>query len=386
MSLLLARRSASSSAGAQGGSASYAQAAKSAGFALTAIAAAASQATAGAAAWVGASSASSSQANSSVSNAVTGVASSVKVDAAGVASPVSGASHGLSQAAGGVVSQAGGASSAGSQAAALGVSEVRGEGGATGQSSGLLAESVYDPSSWLCDDPELISGSWLASAYPGHGVLGVNVPSDGTDGPSALYGVLSLPADNNVEVRGLITRWPVNGTLTIEEDGSFTYTGTTDYFEFLLYADGVASTVDIGYGAGISRITLQVGAGGGAQQLAFEVEIGHDNPHVWWKRKPKKIDEVTAAEKLKEVAAVIKAKAEKHAEVNASKAYRKADTLAAVKHLIEDMPGFDWQPMYADAYNDALNRAIIRAVSEGDAAKHAQMLEDDDIAVLLAAL
>ena len=66
----------------------------------------------------------------------------------------------------------------------------------------LTAGPAADPSSWLCDDTELISGSWLASAYPGHGVLGVNVPSDGTDGPSALYGVLSLPADNAVEVRG----------------------------------------------------------------------------------------------------------------------------------------------------------------------------------------
>ena len=237
---------------------------------------------------------------------------------------------------------------------------------------------------WLCDSTELVSGAWLASAYPGHGVLGVNVPNDGTDGPSALYGVLSLPADNNVEVRGYITRWPTNGTLTIDEDGSFTYTGTTDYFEFQLFADGVASTVDIGYGAGISRITLQVGSATG--RLAFEVEIGHDNPHIWWKRKPKKIDDVTAVEQLKEVAEVIKAKAEKHAKVNASKAYRKADTLEAVKPLIEDMPGFDWQPMYADAYNDALNSAIIRAASDEEAAKYAQMLEDDDIAVLLAAL
>ena len=122
---------------------------------------------------------------------------------------------------------------------------------------------------WLCDSTELVSGAWLASAYPGHGVLGMDVPSDGTDGPSALYGVLSLPADNNVEVRGYITRWPTNGTLTIDEDGSFTYTGTTDYFEFQLFADGVASTVDIGYGAGISRITLQVGAGSGVRRVVL---------------------------------------------------------------------------------------------------------------------
>ena len=122
---------------------------------------------------------------------------------------------------------------------------------------------------WLCDSTGLISGRWLASAYTGHGVLGVNVPSEGTDGPSALYGVLSLPADNNVEVRGFITRWPTNGTLTIDEDGQFKYTGTTDYFEFQLFADGVASTVDIGYGAGISRIILQVGSGSGVRRVVL---------------------------------------------------------------------------------------------------------------------
>jgi hypothetical protein len=112
---------------------------------------------------------------------------------------------------------------------------------------------------WLCDSTELVSGAWLASAYPGHGVLGANVPSTGTDGPSALYGALSLPADNAVEVRGYMTRWPVNGTLSIAEDGAFNYSGTTDYFDFQLFADGVASTANIGYGAGLSRITLQVG-------------------------------------------------------------------------------------------------------------------------------
>jgi hypothetical protein len=59
-----------------------------------------------------------------------------------------------------------------------------------------------------------------------------------------------------------VTRWPTLGTLDIAEDGSFTYVGTSDYFEFSLYADGVASAVDIGYGAGIVRVTLGVGSSG----------------------------------------------------------------------------------------------------------------------------
>lgn len=118
-------------------------------------------------------------------------------------------------------------------------------------------------SAWLCDSAELISGAWLSSAYAGHGILGVNVPSTGIDGPPYLYPALNLPADNGVEVRGLITRWPTNGVLTPGEDGVFTYDGASDYFEFLIYADAIPSAVDIGFGPGISRITLNVGGDGG---------------------------------------------------------------------------------------------------------------------------
>ncbi len=114
-------------------------------------------------------------------------------------------------------------------------------------------------SAWLCDSSELISGAWLTSGYAGHGILGADIPSAGVDGPSALYGAVSLPADSAVEIRGLMTRWPVNGTLLIGEDGAFSYTGTSDFFEFRLYADGVASSADIGFGPGISRIILSVG-------------------------------------------------------------------------------------------------------------------------------
>lgn len=112
---------------------------------------------------------------------------------------------------------------------------------------------------WLCDTAELVPGGWLSSLYAGHGVRGADVPSTGTDGPSALYPCLSLPADNDVEVRGYITRWPTLGTLDIAEDGSFIYVGATDYFEFRLHAAGPASTTDIGFGPGIVRVSLGVG-------------------------------------------------------------------------------------------------------------------------------
>jgi hypothetical protein len=113
--------------------------------------------------------------------------------------------------------------------------------------------------SWLCDTTELVPAGWLASLYAGYGVRGADVPSSGTDGPSALYPCLSLPADADVEVRGYVTRWPVAGTLDLAEDGSFVYTGSSDYFEFRLHADGPASAVDIGFGPGIVRVSLGVG-------------------------------------------------------------------------------------------------------------------------------
>ena len=110
------------------------------------------------------------------------------------------------------------------------------------------------------------------------GVLGSLVPSGGLDGAGYLYAGLSLPADAAKEVRGPITRWPA-GTLTVYEDSSFDYSGATDYALFALYVDGVASTADIGYGAGIGRFDLIVGGGtsamGGGVTLADAAAAGN---------------------------------------------------------------------------------------------------------------
>lgn len=106
------------------------------------------------------------------------------------------------------------------------------------------------------------------------GVLGSLVPSGGLDGAGYLYAGLSLPADNDKEVRGSITRWP-SGTLTVYEDSSFSYSGSTDYALYALYVDGVASTDDIGYGAGIGRFDLGVGA---SADLSGNVTLGDVAP------------------------------------------------------------------------------------------------------------
>ena len=91
----------------------------------------------------------------------------------------------------------------------------------------------------------------------GMGLLGSEIAATGTHGPGYIYGALNLPADANFEISGEITRWPTNGVLTTFEDGSFTYSGTTDYFLWLLKVGGIPSTDNtLGYGAGISRVNL----------------------------------------------------------------------------------------------------------------------------------
>ncbi len=109
--------------------------------------------------------------------------------------------------------------------------------------------------SWLSDLTELVPSGWLSSKYPGLGVKAEDIPSVGIDGPSAYFGAVSLPADNGKEIRGYITRWPT-AALSIDEDGKFIYSDSSDYFEFALSVDGVADTTNVGFGAGISRITL----------------------------------------------------------------------------------------------------------------------------------
>lgn len=116
-------------------------------------------------------------------------------------------------------------------------------------------------------------GGLSGDYYGGHplGVLAEEVPSGGSDGPGYLYPGLSLPADIGKRVRGPISRWPA-GVLTVQPSSAFDYVGAADYALYPLYVDGVASTTDIGYGAGIGRIDLNVGLTGGA--LSGSVQLG----------------------------------------------------------------------------------------------------------------
>lgn len=103
------------------------------------------------------------------------------------------------------------------------------------------------------DSSSLITGA-VVVGVPGLGVLAESVPSTGEHGAGYLYPSLEFPADNGKEVRGLITTWPTQGTLTAFEDSSFEYDGASDTFAFQMYVDGVAvgapQTVTITVGAG----------------------------------------------------------------------------------------------------------------------------------------
>lgn len=88
---------------------------------------------------------------------------------------------------------------------------------------------------------------------PKSGVLGSLIPATGESGAGYAYNDLTLPADNDKEIRGKITRWPTLGSLFAFEDTSFTYDGLTDSFDYQLAVDGVEVGSPV-------TVTLLVGA------------------------------------------------------------------------------------------------------------------------------
>lgn len=98
------------------------------------------------------------------------------------------------------------------------------------------------------DTTELITGAYVIGET-GLGVLGSAVPSTGEHGASYLYNDLSLPADNDKEMRGLIVTPPSDGTFYAWEDGSFSLIGAADgeyTFTYRLFVDGVdLGTADV---------------------------------------------------------------------------------------------------------------------------------------------
>lgn len=114
------------------------------------------------------------------------------------------------------------------------------------------------------DPAEWISGAYVVGGT-GLGELGSDIAAttaSGEDGAGILFNDLDLPGDEGKEIRALILSVPASGVLFVNEDGSFTLTGAADgsySFTYRLYVDGVASTEDIGYGAGVGRVTIAIG-------------------------------------------------------------------------------------------------------------------------------
>lgn len=88
--------------------------------------------------------------------------------------------------------------------------------------------------------------AWIAGAQiyggGGLGVLGSVIratTATGLNGPGLLYADWDSSVDDSKEFRLLITTWP-SGTLFVYEDGTFSYTGTSDTAAANRFADGVS--------------------------------------------------------------------------------------------------------------------------------------------------
>lgn len=81
---------------------------------------------------------------------------------------------------------------------------------------------------WRCDLHPRLPGTWLASKYPGLGILGAAVPRTGDDGPAPLSRQLTS-AQDAVEVSIVVHRETLDPDVTafrLHEDGSLTAGGT----------------------------------------------------------------------------------------------------------------------------------------------------------------
>jgi hypothetical protein len=123
------------------------------------------------------------------------------------------------------------------------------------------------------DTTQLLSGCLVASLYPGHGVLGDDIPPTGAHGAAPLYAWLSLPADAANEYRWAVTTPPSVGDLVIFEDGSYSYTpppATVDLlesFDFDAWENGTL--------LGSATYTITIGSPGGGGGGIVPVFVHH---------------------------------------------------------------------------------------------------------------
>lgn len=113
------------------------------------------------------------------------------------------------------------------------------------------------------------------------GVRGSLIPSTGEHGSAYAYPSLSLPADNDKEICGYITTWPVGlTTFEADEDTSFTATAPDGVYTFEFQISvfgvdvGVPQTATLTFGDGVVTCTIgNAEATGATASIAFNVVI-----------------------------------------------------------------------------------------------------------------
>ena len=91
----------------------------------------------------------------------------------------------------------------------------------------------------------LIAGS-LVVGVSGLGILGKNIPTTGANGAGVLFNEITLPDDNEKEVRLELLTSPSAGDFTLYEHGGFDFKYAPDgqyQFTYKVYKDGITDDV-----------------------------------------------------------------------------------------------------------------------------------------------
>lgn len=117
------------------------------------------------------------------------------------------------------------------------------------------------------DSASLISGKTVVSIYAGHGIQAQDIPSTGTSGAGYLYNDIAAegaaPTD---EMRGELLTLPASGTLTVNEDSSFSFTDAPDgayTFDYRGFLNGVTY--------GDFTVTLEIGGGNTTSTISYDI-------------------------------------------------------------------------------------------------------------------
>lgn len=122
----------------------------------------------------------------------------------------------------------------------------------------------------------------------------------------------------------------------------------------------------------------------------FEMVSHTPSKRLWWARKPKDVDDEEAGEALEDAAEVITSTVAEQVAKGATAAKVKKAVKEAIKPVAEQMPGFDWLPLYQESLKAAqqadaktaqeLQSRIVAALKERERLRIEQ--DEDDLAIL----